>query len=818
MILPRLLAILLLYITILTAAPEKEKFTSLLVPDTSRFTEDNGKASLALILDSFKQNGNNLDTKKLRSLKGVFQFLDMDQEYKNLLNKVLNENHANGFKTTSKDHKADPVKLEFYNETVMVLNEIFNKNSNICNLDEFVICQNLFFSSLNSTQENSECAYLSHISSCAANSCAKSVVVSEAIQNFTQVCSSSKKQKQVGFLKKNAKTFIKNLDKKGFIKKLKKEAENFKVSNLAESTNDIVESELYYKKGKLKGVSSECIIPHFKPKFDLKSCNKTQFYICREIIMAELVLTKVHFCPNCENENAYDTCICKCCVAKELMNLCYKPNCDDELELSRYHRYIEDTCKIKPVVVIDDNKKRDEVYEAVSEETTENLTDNPNSSEVAEVSEANELIQEEGTFTNEANYNSSEIIDEATNTESPINKSKMRIQAKKESLKSIEQIKNKRFDQEVKLWEVQYLENEIEDEIIEDAYIEADYTATDDKNLIIYSQEDLEELEANGCNPYEVTGECYHEQCCYPPKATTKTVYDVTTETDIMYSTILRYKLDAKTTTETQLLENTITIQVPETTVTTTKYKKKLVPKFKKTVTLTTTQVSVLTVTVTTTAASAANAAAVATDVNNFITRFENLQQVPNRRPIIPNLIRMFGTSDNDTFKNGSTPNNATRPYNGNLVLRPLHDKDTRYSQNSTLGNSSTVETQSSSSNSTNSTVQSTFNSLGKMNKTNKTGIVVSLITIVVAFLVTVKNSFESGDVANEHEVVVTDLLQNASKVEQRGVLSDSLNSDHENDNQEFSFVKDELSRLSMNTHTDLTDHEILENLVGDNY
>ena len=837
-------------ILLISGGAEKEKFTSLVTPDVSKLSEKSGKTTLSKLLSNFNKNGNDLDTHKLKSLKGVFDFLDMNKEYNNLLKKMLSKNHLNAFNSIITAKKVDKVKLEFYNNTVNILEEVFNNNNTLCNIDDFVICQNQYFSLFNETHKNNECDYLAHISKCASSVCSKSSLAMDSIKNFTQVCSSSKNQDS--FIKKNAKAFIKNFNKTSFIKSIKEEAEKFRIDGTLDFANNLVESELYYKKDKLNGITSECIIPHFKPSFDLKSCNKKQFYICREIIMAELVLTKVHFCPNCENENAYDTCICKCCVAKELMNLCYKPNCEDEIELSRYNRYIEDTCKIKPIVVIEDGKKRDIMYEETnsgaleasntSEETFEDdsETHDDNSLNLEEYTVEEDIADNISDPTSaEFDQNTVDALEDTENVDkpktlddpskeenfdnnadfdSPVNLSKIKILAKKESLKNLK--KSKRDEQVVKAWEVQYLNNDVEDEIVEDSAPHAEDVETSDIDIFVYSQEDLEILEANGCSPYEVTGECYHEHCCYPPKPQTKTVYEATTETDIIYSTILRYKIDAKTTTETQLLESTITIQVPATTVVTTKYKKKIVPKFKKTITLTTTQISISTVTVTTTVSSATNAAnaATAASTNNaMLEGFDSLERIPNRRPSIPNLIRVFGTNDNGTMKNSSLENNTTHPYDEKIILAPLNRIDDRYSQNRTLDILNQTISKSTDSAINNSTSQMTFSNLGKINKSNKTGIVVSFITIMIAFFVTVKNTFESEGVIDESDVVVSDIMQDVSVIEKRGVPN-QYGAIYENDNEEFSFVKDELSRLSLNTQSELTDNEVIQKLVEEEY
>ncbi|CAI8499773.1 unnamed protein product [Hanseniaspora opuntiae] len=822
MILSKILCILFFNILLISGGAEKEKFTSLVTPDVPKFTEESGKTTLSKLFNNFNKNGNDLDTHKLKSLKGVFDFLDMNKEYNNLLKKMLSKNHLNAFNSIITAKKVDKVKLEFYNNTVNILEEVFNNNNTLCNIDDFVICQNQYFSLFNETHKNNECDYLAHISKCASSVCSKSSLAMDSIKNFTQVCSSSKNQDS--FIKKNAKAFIKNFNKTSFIKNIKDKAEKFRIDGTLDFANNLVESELYYKKDKLNGITSECIIPHFKPSFDLKSCNKKQFYICREIIMAELVLTKVHFCPNCENENAYDTCICKCCVAKELMNLCYKPNCEDEIELSRYNRYIEDTCKIKPIVVIEDGKKRDIMYEKTNSGALEALnTSEETFEDDSETHDDNSLnlerihqnVDEPITLddpSKEENFDSNADVD------SPVNLSKIKILAKKESLKNLK--KSKRDEQVVKAWEAQYLNNDVEDEIVEDSAPHAEDVETSDIDIFVYSQEDLEILEANGCSPYEVTGECYHEHCCYPPKPQTKTVYEATTETDIIYSTILRYKIDAKTTTETQLLESTITVQVPATTVVTTKYKKKIVPKFKKTITLTTTQISVSTVTVTTTVASATNAAnaATAASTNNaMLEGFDSLERIPNRRPSIPNLIRVFGTNDNGTMKNSSLENNTTHPYDEKIILAPLNRIDDRYSQNRTLDILNQTITKSNNSAVNNSTSQTTFSNLGKINKSNKTGIVVSFITIMIAFFVTVKNTFESEGVIDKSEVVVSDIMQDVSVIEKRGIPN-QYGAIYENDNEEFSFVKDELSRLSFNTQSELTDNEVIQKLVEEEY
>ncbi|KAL6933750.1 hypothetical protein ACO0R3_001528 [Hanseniaspora guilliermondii] len=845
MILVKILGILLFNIVLISGGTEKEKFTSLVTQDVSKFNDESGKATLSKLFDNFKKNGNGLNTQKLKSLKGVFEFLDMNQEYNSLLKKILTENHFSAFNNILTAKKSDNVKLEFYNGTVNILNEVFNDNNTLCKIDEFVICQNQYFLLLNETHQTNECDYLTHISNCANNLCSKSPLVTDAIGNFTQVCSSSKNQNS--FIKKKAKGFIKNFNKESFVKSIKDEFEKFRISGSLDITDNVVESELYYKKDKLEGISSECIIPHFKPSFNLKSCNKKQFYICREIIMAELVLTKVHFCPNCENENAYDTCICKCCVAKELMNMCYKPNCEDEIELSRYNRYIEDTCKIKPIVVIKDGKKRDGMYEATYNDNLEdpntleknlghesesyddtldveaaifgdNIAGSINDSNTLKFDSNSEDTSSFETLESSNDLNMEETLTNDADSDSPINLNKIKILAKKESLKNLKT--GKRDEHVIKAWEVQYLNNDVEDEIVEDLISHAENVEISDMDILVYTQEDLEILEANGCNPYEVTGECYHEHCCYPPKQPTKTVYEVTTETDMIYSTILRYKLDAKTTTETQLLESTITIQVPATTVVSTKYKKKIVPKFKKTITLTTTQISVSTVTVTTTVSSvtnAANAATVASTNNAMLAEFDSFQRIPNRRPSIPNLIRVFGTGDNGTLKNSSIENNTTLPYDVKIVLAPLSKPDNRYSQNSTFDNANKIISNSNNNTNSNSTSQIAFSSLGKINKSNKAGIVVSFITIMIAFFVTVKNTFESEGVLNESDHVVSDIMQDVSIIEKRG-LSKPYEATYENDNEEFSFVKDELSRLSVKSQLELTDDEVIQKLVEEEY
>lgn len=829
---------------------EKEKFTSLITPDVSKFTEKSGKTTLVELFSNFNKNGNDLDTQKLKGLKGVFEFLEMSQEYSNLIKKVLTKNHFNAFNSIITAKKVDKIKMEFYNGTVNVLNEVFNNNNTLCNIDEFVICQNQYFSVFNETHRYNECNYLTHISKCASNVCSKSFLAMEAIRNFTQVCSSLKGQGS--FIKKNAKTFIKNFNKTSFARNIENEREKIHINSSLDSANDVVESELYYKKDKLNGITSECIIPHFKPSFDLKSCNKKQFYICREIIMAELVLTKVHFCPNCENENAYDTCICKCCVAKELMNLCYKPSCKDEIELSRYNRYIEDTCKIKPIVVIENGNKRDEMYEESDEGTLktlntleetfqhdsetsddsllslenytdeDNIADNSSDSNPVEFDQnTTEILKDRDDFDmleSSDDTSRNEGFHNDADSDSPINPSKMKILAKKESYKNLK--KNKRDEQVVKAWEVQYLNSDVEDEIVEDSTPQAEGVKDLDMDIFVYSQKDLEILEANGCSPYEVTGECYHEHCCYPPKPQTKTVYEATTETDMVYSTILRYKVDAKTITETQLLESTITIQVPATTVVTTKYKKKIVPKFKKTITMTTTQISISTVTVTTTVSSATNAPNVATAAstnNAMLEVFDSLQRIPNRRPSIPNLIRVFGTNDNGTLRNSSLENNTTQPYEEKVFLAPLNKVDDRYSQNGTFASVNQTIPNSNDSTMANSTLQIRFSSLGKINKSSKAGIVVSFITIMIAFFVTVKNTFESERALNESGVVESDIMQDVSCIEKRGVPN-QCGATYENDDEEFSFVKDELSRLSLNTQSEFTDNEVIQKLVEEDY
>ncbi|CAI8500179.1 unnamed protein product [Hanseniaspora opuntiae] len=110
-----------------------------------------------------------------------------------------------------------------------------------------------------------------------------------------------------------------------------------------------------------------------------------------------------------------------------------------------------------------------------------------------------------------------------------------------------------------------------------------------------------------------------------------------------------------------------------------------------------------------------------------------------------------------------------------------------------------------------------TFSNFGKINKSNKTGIVVSFITIMIAFFVTVKNTFESEGVIDESDVVVSDIMQDVSVIEKRGVPN-QYGAIYENDNEEFSFVKDELSRLSLNTQSELTDNEVIQKLVEEEY
>ena len=138
--------------------------------------------------------------------------------------------------------------------------------------------------------------------------------------------------------------------------------------------------------------------------------------------------------------------------------------------------------------------------------------------------------------------------------------------------------------------------------------------------------------------------------------------------------------------------------------------------------------------------------------------------------------------------------------------------------QNSTFDSSTFTTKNKNLSDTKNSSMHRTFKSLGKINKTNKAGIVVSFITIALAYLLTAKNLFESNWIIKEADIPAGDILQNASNIEKRGVSAESSNANYEDDNEEFSFVKDELNRLSMNLHSGLTDNEVLQSLVSEEF
>lgn len=805
MLVTNLLSIFFFHILYVSAAAETPKIKSLVSLQTLSHIKSFEESIFESMLNSFYKNEHDLNAKKIKSLKGVFEFLEMDQEYRVLLSKVLIKNHCYVLKPISDDKNFDSVKQQFLNASFDVLDNIFSKNVSICNFEDFFICQNQYFTSFNLTQKSFECNYLTHIFTCASKTCSQSAFAVETIRNLTHVCSSSKKETNLSFSKKNAMVFIKNFDKNKLVKNIKLQTKHLSVDSLPKTLNNGVDSNLYYKNHKLKEISTECIIPHFKPKFNLNSCNKRKISICKEALIAELVLTRVHLCPNCENKNEYDTCICKCCIAKELMNLCYKTNCDDEIELSRYHRYIEDTCQIKPFIVVDDNKSNDKILETTLKNTL-------NSLDISDKSAKLNLSENTEYNINPKDFNNSQFGKSLYNVKkmkSSPNLNETKIEVKNESVETFVIKTPKRMNQNMQPLKEQYLNNKLEEKILEDTDIDSQNAEGSNNSVIIYSQEDLEELEANGCFPYEITGECYHEHCCYPPKATTKTVYDKTTETDLIYSTILRYKIDSKTITETQLLENTITIQVPKTTVTTTKYQKKIVPKFKKTITLTTTQISVSTLTVT---------AAVASVVDNYLTKFETLPQIPARRPNIPHLIGIFGSAEDKTLTNKYAQNTTAGHYNKKTIIEMLKNNVTCSMQNSTFDSSTFTTKNKNLSDTKNSSMHRTFKSLGKINKTNKAGIVVSFITIALAYLLTAKNLFESNWIIKEADIPAGDILQNASNIEKRGVSAESSNANYEDDNEEFSFVKDELNRLSMNLQSGLTDNEVLQSLVSEEF
>ncbi|KAL6928999.1 hypothetical protein ACO0SA_002333 [Hanseniaspora valbyensis] len=791
------------------------------------------------VLNSLKRKKYNLQEKKLSKFKEMYTFLDMNKEYNKLLEKIMLENHVHGLTIKAVSKKNIQPQEKLIDTTSSILSELTSNENSLCDLESLVLCQSNFFSSTNQTKEQNQCNYLAHMSSCATKTCSKSSYAINLIKTFSSnICkeevNKKTKLKIFHYNLKKVKDLFKLIDLKKIQKEIFSELANISTLNLdnvdESSLSQTVNSELYYKKDDLKGITSECILPHFDPKYDLKSCNKKDFYICREIIMAELVLTEVHFCPNCENENAYDTCICKCCVAKELLDLCYEPNCEDEYELARYSRYIGDICEIKPVVTIDN----------VDKENTEQKSE-PQS----DLNKRNLEIEKQKPF--EMFEDLDEIIKISPNNANVNEKMKnLNKQVSESGQKKIHRNKNdafkmmnwKRDDSEFENWEAKYTANDAIDDIEEELPLE-DINALKEP-AIVYSESDMEEILAQGCHPYDVSGVCYHDRCCYPPASTEySTIYTISTETDIMVSTILRYKLALSTTTETQLLESTITVQIPATTH--TKYKKKLIYKKKKTETVTvtttstTTSVSTTTTTVTvTTTPCAAN-----------VLGTQNIND--NKRPTIPNLIKLFGSQDNNqTFSGNETDKHFV--YSKKSVFKSSdYSVDNRYLQlnnKSMAGNSSTTTIiasninnslrNSSSSNNfsllnnSNESSSVTFeNTSGKKNVSSQ-GLIISLITVIVAYLSSFKgksetsdiniseNSFDNGDI-NEHINTIErgdpDLNDNSDS------LNDETKKKQENDEidtSDFPFVVEETERLFNLPHSEMTDSQIIEKMISE--
>ncbi|OBA28824.1 hypothetical protein HANVADRAFT_51268 [Hanseniaspora valbyensis NRRL Y-1626] len=747
------------------------------------------------VLNSLKRKKYNLQEKKLSKFKEMYTFLDMNKEYNKLLEKIMLENHVHGLTIKAVSKKNIQPQEKLIDTTSSILSELTSNENSLCDLESLVLCQSNFFSSTNQTKEQNQCNYLAHMTSCATKTCSKSSYAINLIKTFsTNICkeefNKKTKLKTFQYNLKKVKDLFKIIDLKKIQKEISSELSNISTLNLDDvdksSLSQTVNSELYYKKDDLKGITSECILPHFDPKYDLKSCNKKDFYICREIIMAELVLTEVHFCPNCENENAYDICICKCCVAKELLDLCYEPNCEDEYELARYSRYIGDICEIKPVVTIDN----------VDKENTEQKSESQSN-----LNKRNLEIEKQKPF--EMFEDLDEIIKILPNNADVNEKMKnLNKQVSESGQKKIHRNKNDAF------------------------------------KIMNWKRED--EILAQGCHPYDVSGVCYHDRCCYPPASTEySTIYTISTETDIMVSTILRYKLALSTTTETQLLESTITVQVPATTH--TKYKKKLIYKKKKTKTVTVTTTSTTTSVSTTTATVTVTTTPCAANVLGT----QNVND--NKRPTIPNLIKLFGSQDNNqTFSGNVTDKHFV--YSKKSVFKSSdYSVDNRYLQlnnESLAGNISTTTIIASNNNNflRNSSSSNNFSSLNDSNKSSSAtfentsgkknvssqGLIISLITVIVAYLSSFKgksetsdinisdNSFDNGDI-NEHINTIErgdpDLNDNSDS------LNDETKKKQDNDEidiSDFPFVVEETERLFNLPHSEMTDSQIIEKMISE--
>lgn len=131
--------------------------------------------------------------------------------------------------------------------------------------------------------------------------------------------------------------------------------ENSKTELTWSSINNILkratDSEDDYYDVKSRVGEPVCEIEPFDPGFDNTSCDKKQVKTCIKDGIQMLKDEPRHFCPYCQNDNAYDECRCACCFGKYFSKVCYDPNCEDVSERLRYKRYVRGICKVRPVKV-----------------------------------------------------------------------------------------------------------------------------------------------------------------------------------------------------------------------------------------------------------------------------------------------------------------------------------------------------------------------------------------------------------------------------------------------------------------------------------
>ena len=86
MLVTNLLSIFFFHILYVSAAAETPKIKSLVSLQTLSHIKSFEESIFESMLNSFYKNEHDLNAKKIKSLKGVFEFLDMDQEYRFLHN------------------------------------------------------------------------------------------------------------------------------------------------------------------------------------------------------------------------------------------------------------------------------------------------------------------------------------------------------------------------------------------------------------------------------------------------------------------------------------------------------------------------------------------------------------------------------------------------------------------------------------------------------------------------------------------------------------------------------------------------------------